>query len=129
MNNREIWESYDYYTSEITKHARHLGFAGIAICWFFRSSDIQFPRAILGALTGLVLFFLLDLTQYYVAALRLRLWMHEEEEKQESERGTIEGDYRLNKELDRPVFALFHCKLFALLFGFVSIGYELISRM
>lgn len=129
MKNREVWESYDHYTGEITKHARYLGFMGIAICWFFRSPSLSFPSAILGALIGLVFFFLLDLAQYYVAALRLKLWMEKEEEKRKQENSSIEGDYWPPKSLDHPVFVLFHCKLVALLIGFACIGFELVSRM
>lgn len=129
MKNREVWDSYDYYTSEITKHARYLGFAGIGICWFFRSPELLFPRAILGALICLVLFFLLDLMQYYIAAIRLRLWMQAEEEKREGEGDSIEGDYWPPVQLDRPAFILFHCKLCALIAGFALICTEIIVRM
>ncbi len=129
MKNREIWNSYDYYTGEITKHARYLGFAGVAICWFFRSPTLIFPQLILLSLITLVFFFLIDLIQYYVAAIRLRLWMQAEEEKQVRESGSIEGEYWPPKQLDKPAFVLFHCKLIALFLGFCFIGIELVSRM
>ena len=36
MKNRDLWASYEFYTSELTKYSRQLAFAAAAICWFFK---------------------------------------------------------------------------------------------
>jgi hypothetical protein len=126
----ELWRQYDFYTGETTKHARYLGFAGLGLCWFFRTSDITFPTAILTAMVILVLFFLTDLLQYYVGAMNLRGWL-QREEKQAGDNGIELGmlDLWPPKELDRQGFWLFKAKLVLLLIGFLSIGVELVTRI
>ena len=129
MKNQEVWNSYNFYTSEVTKHGRYLGFSGVAICWFFKTPEITFPNLILSSLIFLVVFFCLDITQYYVAAMRLKEWMQQKESEQEKVTGSIEGDYWPPKELDNPSFLLFKLKLLVLLLGFICIGLELALRM
>jgi len=129
MKNHEVWESYNFYTSEVTKHARYLGFAGIAICWFFRAADITFPTPILLALIFLVLFFLTDIAQYYIAAIRLRNWMQSEESRYESEGSSLEQEYWPPKSLDTPAFWLFHMKLLLLFIGYLLVGSEILLRI
>lgn len=129
MTNREVWAACDFYTSEITKHARAVGFGGLAVCWFFRSAQVSFPSLIVLAMIGLMVFFLLDLGQYYVAAVRLRSGMRREEVRRESEAGSIEGDYALPAALDTPSFILFHVKLSFLLAGLTAIGAVLVRRL
>lgn len=89
---------------------------------------MTFPPLILAALIGLVAFFLLDLAQYYVAALRLRFWMHREEAKVERGGGSVDAEYWLPKSLDSPSFWLFHAKLASIVVGFLLIGAELAQR-
>ena len=110
MKNKEVWESYNFYTGEVTKHSRYLGFAGIAICWFFRTTEIKFPNFILFSLVLLVVFFVLDLAQYYVSAMRLRKWMQKEEAENEKNTGSVEGEYWPPKSLDLPACWLFKIK-------------------
>lgn len=128
MKNQEIWESYYFYTGEVTKHARYLGFSGIAICWFFKSPEITFPTFILSALIALAVYFVLDLAQYYIAAMRLRGWMQQQETEREEKTGGTEGEYWPPKSLDLPSFRLFKFKLLFLLLGFLCIGLEVFSR-
>lgn len=130
MKVEELWKTYDFYTAEITKHARYLGFAGLAVCWFFKSPEVTFPTLILLALLSLVLFFLFDLLQYYVAAVRYRSWLHGEE-SQAVDTGIELGSLDLwpTQELDRPAQKLFTAKLVLLLLGFVLIGAELMKRI
>ncbi|MDA3833844.1 MAG: hypothetical protein PF495_10635 [Spirochaetales bacterium] len=129
MKNQEVWASYDFYTGEVTKHSRYLGFAGIAICWFFRTTEITFPNLILTSLILLVVFFVLDLAQYYVSAMRIRKWMQKEEAEKEKKTGSIDGEYWPVKSLDVPSFWLFKIKLLFLLLGFLCIGLELSLRI
>lgn len=129
MKHQEIWRDYYFYTGEITKHARFLGFAGFAVCWFFRTPAITFPPLILAALMGLVVYFLLDLLQYYVAAFRLRSWMTGEEKCREPLGTLEEEDYRPPVGLDDWTLRLFHSKLAVLLIALGFVGAELIARM
>ena len=128
MKNHEVWDSYNFYTSEVTKHARYLGFAGMAICWVFRDADFSFPKSILVALFFIVLFFLADIAQYYISAIRLRSWMHKEESKYEADGKGLEQEYWPPKSLDMPTYRLFHIKLLLLLIGYSGIGIEIFSR-
>jgi hypothetical protein len=127
--NSELWQSYDFYSSELTKHSRHLGFAGAAVCWFFRSPEVTFPRWILIALALIVAFFLLDLLQYYSGALLRRFWIQQQESKLYKATGSIDGEYVIPRWLDRPTFALFVLKTTSLLLGFAAIGVELLARL
>lgn len=129
MKNSEVWDFYNFYTGEVTKHSRHLGFAGIAICWFFRTTEITFPNFILFSLIFLVLFFVFDLVQYYVSAMRLRKWMQKEEAENENKKGSVDGEYWPPKSLDLPAFWLFKIKLLFLFIGFFFIGLELALRI
>ncbi|MDT8287809.1 MAG: hypothetical protein RQ748_11925, partial [Elusimicrobiales bacterium] len=69
--NREAWEAYAFYTERLTVHAQRLGFAGLAVCWFFQE-DGQFPPLVLKALFAFVVYLVLDTGQYLCGALRLR---------------------------------------------------------
>jgi hypothetical protein len=129
VTNRELWQSYDFYSSELTKHSRHLGFAGAAVCWFFRTPEVTFPKWILVALVMIVAYFLLDLLQYYSGAILRRFWIQREESKMYQATGSIEGEYLMPRWLDRPTSAFFVFKTASLLLAFVAIGVELVTRL
>lgn len=130
MKNREVWDAVDYYTGEISKNARALGFAGIAVCWFFRNPDLTFPPRILWSLVFIVAFFLADLSQYYVSGMRLRRWMRAEERARRARTGTIEhDDYAIPPRIHRPGHVLFHVKLLCLAGGFFLLGYEFATHL
>jgi hypothetical protein len=129
MNNRQVWDAYDYYTSEISKNARTLGLAGIAICWFFRTPALTFPRPILWALVFVILFFIADLLQYYISAMRVRTWMRAEEERRLAETKSLEGEYDLPIGIHTPGHVLFHVKLATLLAGFLILGTVFAARL
>ena len=128
MQNADLWKSYDFYTSELTKHARQLGFAGIAVCWLFRSSEGAFPGFVLVGLLAFVGFFASDVLQYYGAAILLRFWTQREESRKHDETGTIEGEYLKPRWVDRLPFLLFNLKIFLLLGGFFALAVGLWNR-
>ena len=129
MKNEAVWASYREYTIELTKHARQMGFAGIAVCWLFREPGGDMSLPVVGALGLLTLFFVADAAQYLVGAVQLKRWMESEEERFQNIRGTIEGDYAIPKALDRPTFALWSLKLVLLLVGFGLLGVEAVRQM
>lgn len=125
MKLSEVWASYETYTGELTKHSRQIAFGGVAISWLLRSSAGTMPRWGLISLGLLVVFFLLDVLQYFVGAWRLRTWMHGEEHRRWKETGTIEGDYDVPRYIDRIPFVLFNVKIVALLLAYVALGIQL----
>ena len=129
MRNKDLWESYDTYTSDLTKHARQLAFAGAAICWFFRSPEVTFPALVLIALSCFVIFFLGDILQYYTAAMVLRVWTRRQEKIHWARDNTIEGEYEKPEWLDWPALFFFHIKIGMLLLGFTTLSAEFIRRM
>lgn len=129
MKNSELWESYEFYTGELTKFSRQLAFAAAAICWFFKSEDVTFPRSITVSLFFVVLFFILDILQYFISAHLLRWWTRREEKAMWAAHKTLDGDYEKPWWIDKPAFILFNLKEVALFVAFVSIGVEFVSRI
>jgi len=128
--NADAWKTVAFYTEKLTGHAQKLGFAGVAICWFFRSSNGTFPDLILGGLTAFVIYFLLDGSQYWWAARTHRNWIQAQEQKnRENKRPFDEGDFAFPVELDRPAWDLFNIKLGVLVLAFVLVGVELVRQM
>lgn len=126
MKSEELWQSYESYTAAVTANARKLAFAGAAVCWFFKNSEHQFPRAILTALLCIVIFFVADLLQFVVASALLRVWIRRQERAHWKEAGTIKGDFPKPWWLDRPAYALWWVKVVALLAAFFFIGAHLL---
>lgn len=122
MNNSEAWGQYKDYTRDVTEYSRKLGFAGAAICWFFKDASAVFPGLILYALAFLVIFFIFDILQGMAGALLTRQWLHREELKRLADSGSVEGDYYKPRWLDYPAFTLFLLKVASLVMGFIFIG-------
>lgn len=129
MKNAELWKSYDYYTGELTKFSRQLAFAGTAICWFFKTEDVTFPKPILISLVLIVSFFILDILQYFLGAHILRWWTQCEEKKMWEKKKKIDGEYHKPRWLDSPSFTLFNIKIVALFTAFVALSFEFIGRI
>ena len=89
MKNAELWESYGFYTGELTKYSRQLAFAGAAICWFFKTPEVTFPKPVIVSLVLIVLFFISDILQYFIAAHLLRWWIRREEKRLWKKKKTI----------------------------------------
>ena len=129
MKNADVWENYKEYTRDVTENSRKLAFAGVAICWILRRDDGSFPVLAIGALLFIVAYFILDIVQSMVSAIRLKRWIQQEEKTiwEESNQESIEGEYLLPRDLDRPAQIIFYCKIGALLFGFSFIGISLFA--
>jgi len=129
MKNSDLWKSYEFYTGELTKYSRQLAFAGAAICWFFKSPEITFPRSINVALIFIILFFVFDILQYFLSAHLIRWWTRKEEKRMWEKEETIEGEYQKPWWVDSPAFIFFNLKAILLSAAFVSIGYEFSKRV
>lgn len=125
MTNQEAWAQYKEYSQTTSEIARKFAFAGVAICWFFKSEENKFPDMVLFALILLVVFFLLDLLQYLVSSFIYKNWIRKEEIKRWEQTGKIEGDYYNPTWIDIPAFIFFIGKVFVLLTAFILIGYWL----
>ncbi len=124
MNNADAWSSVEFYSSELTKFARQLGFAAAALCWLFRESSDGLPRPASVALVLLVLFFIFDILQFFVSFHVHRKWMYEAEAEMLAEQNTLDGDYQKPQKLDKPAFLLFNAKIAALTLAFVALGVQ-----
>jgi hypothetical protein len=129
VKNADLWASYGAYTGELTKFARQLAFAGAAICWFFRTPDVRFPSRINAALLAFVTYFVLDIAQYFSAALLLRFWIRAEESRRWASSDTLDGEYDKPAWLDEPPFVLFVLKIVALVIAFAMLASEFLVRM
>ena len=129
MKNSELWKSYEFYTGELTKYSRQLAFAAVAICWFFRSPEITFPKTITVSLVLLILFFVFDILQYFISAHLVRWWTRREEKIMWITQKTIEGEYHKPWWVDLPAFVFFNLKAFVLFSSFVAIGLEFVNRI
>ena len=131
MKIRELWDSYNFYTQGLTEHGRKLAFATAAICWFFKSEQVTFPTPVIWSLSFVVLYFLLDMLQYFVAALVLRQWTYQKEAELEAKTGRADPDDDVEKppRLDAPAFWLFITKHIALFMSFLALIVEFVQRL
>lgn len=128
MKNAEIWDQYVRYTRDVTEISRKLGFGAIAVIWVLKHPDGTFPGNLYYSMGLVVGFFATDILQSLTAAVFLRTWIHNEEQKRYSQSGKIEGEYSKPRWLDYPAFGLFLIKVILLLFAFAMIGVELYLR-
>jgi len=129
MTIAKLWENYQFYTRDVTEHGRKLGFAGAAICWFFKKADFTFPLIIYGALLFLVSYFITDFFQGFSASLRVKFFAEREEKKLWNEKASLEGEIDVPRSLDAPVFWIFCGKCTLLVVAFLFIGLELLARL
>ncbi len=129
MKNSELWDSYNYYTGELTKYSRQLAFANAAICWFFKSPEVTFPSTVVVSLALLIVYFTSDILQFFISAHLLRWWTRKEEKQRWEAEKAIEGDYNKPWWLDYPAFFFFNLKIISLFFSFIALGVEFIGRI
>ena len=128
MKLKEVWEQYDIYTLKLTEQSRKLAFAAAGICWFFKTPEITFPRTISVALFLIVLFFIFDLLQYFLAAILLKNWARKQEKNAFAEKKTIDVEVDKPASLDTPGFCLFCLKVLTLFVGNVLIAIHIMAR-
>lgn len=124
MDNASAWGNYVDYTRDITEFSRKLAFAGIAICWIIKPAESGFSVFSLGAIALIVSFFIFDLAQYSIAAIRWYRWIKSEERANLEKHASLEGDYSPPDDMDRPVFIAFWMKVASLVSGYFLIGLE-----
>ncbi len=129
MKTEELWSQYQGYTRDLTEHSRKLGFAGIAICWLFRSSSFTFPPMIYMALVFFVAYFICDIFHYLVSAVLTKNYVEKEELILLQETGSIAGDVPKPRWIDWPAYGFFLAKAGCLIIAFLFIGFELAWRL
>jgi hypothetical protein len=128
MQLTDIWQQYDFYTKGVTESSRKLAFATAAICCFFKTPEVTFPLPVLVSLALVIIFFFMDLLQYFLAALLRRFWARSQERKMWVEQGSINHEIQQPPWLDTPAFMLFICKILFLFGSFGSLTYEFYLR-
>ena len=129
MKNREAWSNCETYSKGLTDFSRKLAFASAAICWYFHDSNYSFPPRINVALFLLMVYFVGDVLQYFVAFHKWRQWILSEESAiQEKGERLEDAEFDIPANLDKWPFRLFLTKIFILLFSFIFIASEFASR-
>lgn len=84
------------------------------------------PTAVLGALTLLVVFFVLDLMHYFVGALCVKTFAEAQEQEIFAETNQLTGneDVAKPRSVDKPAFVFWVLKTLALLASFGFLGTE-----
>lgn len=129
MKTEEFWKQYQNYTRDLTEHSRKLGFAGVAVCWVFRSSDYTFPTLIYWSIGFFVAYFIFDILHYLLGAVLTKRYIQKEEFRLFQETGSIDGDVLKPRWLDWPSYTFFITKAVVMIVGFVFIAFELFERM
>ena len=122
MTNKDVWNQYKEYSQTTSEIARKFAFAGIAICWFFKTDDSLFPESVKISLLLFLLFFFIDFLQYLISTFLLKFWIRKNEIKIWEETGNIEGNYQKPSYIDLPAFILFVLKIIILLISFLIFG-------
>lgn len=128
MKIADHWTSYVEYTEDLTKTCRQLGLANGAICWFFKSPTVTFPKSILVALLLLCLYFLFDVLQYFIASWRIKSWLEKEETKAMNEVGHLNLEIDKPISLDKPIFIMGRLKVIFLILSYGMVILELVLR-
>ena len=122
--NEEIWQQYSNFAIDLSNNARKLAFGGAAIAWVFKTEESTFPFAVLCALFFIISFFILDISQYFLGATRLKKWIEAEEKKKINETGSFEGEYKKPIDIDIPSYHCWIAKIFVLLIGYFFLGIQ-----
>jgi hypothetical protein len=127
MKNEDLWKQYSDYSAIVSENFRKLAFAAAAICWLFKPPEKPFPKIILYGIWFIVLFFIFDILQYFVAALLLRFWTRCQEKKNHAKYKTIMGEYDKPAWLDTPPFHLWWFKVVLLFVAYGLIGFHILK--
>lgn len=136
----DAWDNYKDLNKAFSDNARKLAFGATVISWFFRievktadSTDIDFPFLIVLALFFITLFFLFDISQYFVQTLRWRQWIRKKQLELLREPGVNELDKNMNitkpRNLDNPALLLLYCKTVMLCISFLFIMLHFIKMI
>lgn len=129
MTGKELWAEYQNYTADLTQHERKLGFAGTAICWFFKRDDLTFPLMIYISLALFVAYFISDILHYVLAALIVRFFTQYHEKALYNKTGSIDGEIPKPRWVDYPAFTFFIIKGLLLVLAFAFIGFYILLKL
>jgi hypothetical protein len=128
MKTKDLWQQYEFFTNTYSTIARQLAFAAVAICWIFRiDNDNRLPNIILFSLFLILLFFTLDLAQYFFAARITKKIAFEWEElaKKELTEGKLIKLEDFDKKMDNkkllPLLYIYNVKGAILVIAYIII--------
>lgn len=126
MTVQKLWDEYQHLTGSLTEHSRKLGFAGIASCWLFKTSDYTFPFLIYCALLLFTGFFLSDISHYFFGAIIIRYYTECQEKQLHDQGKPLDTPIKKANWVDWPAFGFFIVKNIFLLTGFIFVALELL---
>ncbi len=130
MKVADLYAEYETYTKVLTETGRTLAIGAAAIGWFFRSAEFTFPAAILLSVLFVALYFILDILQLLVSAVRLKRLANSKEAEILRRKGNIYEE-QITKPLSftRIPYLLFLLKFPCLLFAYMSLAVEFTLRL
>ena len=115
---------YRRQSSKASDNARTIAFGAAAICWFFKTKDVQFPSLIIMSMISLSAYFVCDLLQYYTSAVSYYGFYRNVRDGKLSE-----PDIKnIADNVDKKSGAYFHIKFGFLIISYLFIGLELGNR-
>ena len=130
MKVKDIYSEYSAQTRKLSEFGSKFGFSAIAICWVLREENYSFSLLIVCSLVFCILYFILDVSQYFVSAISLRSLAR----KLESKINDMKRDINL-QEVAKPTnfelvpFVIFILKYPFLLASYLMIAAELLNRI
>lgn len=127
MKLSEIWNIHHDLTVSASNIARQLGFAGIAICYLFKSEPLEFPRIILISLSFFIAYFIFDLFQFTVTSVKYHKYaIDRERELQRRDKDLEKAEVEpYPRNLNNFPFIFFYSKFVFLFIGFLVLGYQI----
>jgi len=83
---QESYKRFLFYTGEASKIGRQLAFAEGAILWFYHTNVDAYFSFILISFTFLLIYFILDLLQYFIGGINFESLACEQEKDPQKER-------------------------------------------
>ena len=120
----QLKEIYTSQSAAASENARKIAFGAAALCWFFKSENLTFPFWVTLALFFLVLYFVLDLMQYFSSAIRY----HRKYRRYRNKTSTWETIRRELESADKMPWVLFKLKVGILFIGYIFIAIEIATK-
>lgn len=121
---KKLKSIYVHQSAKASDNARSVAFGAAAICWFFKTEDVQFPSSILISMISLAGFFLFDLLQYYTSTISYYSFYRKVRD------GVLSGsDIKKTADvIEKKPGLYFHIKFAFLIIAYFFIAVELGSR-
>lgn len=134
MKLEEVKKEYHIYTDAISKIARQLAFAGIAVVWIFKTdapSGPKVPHVLLWPMFFLVLTLALDFLQYGYGAVMYHISFERFERKKNRTVPKLPEthNFPVSVRLVRPMDVFFYLKLVAVAVAYVLLILHLYRQL